>query len=99
MTVAECDDRTVVGQTGQRVTLPCNYDRKFYGAADACWAKGDLPRLGTCGANKLIFTDGHDIASRTSIRYRLLGRMEKGDVSLTILKLTEEDGGIYRCWS
>ncbi|XP_013888687.1 T-cell immunoglobulin and mucin domain-containing protein 4-like [Austrofundulus limnaeus] len=79
------------------VILPCQYDTNHHGVAKACWVKGDLPKWGECGSNHLIFTDGHKVTSRTSNRYQLLSQMDKGDVSLTILNLTEEDGGTYSC--
>ena len=37
------------------------------------------------------------MTTRASSRYQLLGRLEDGDVSLTILKTTEEDAGLYGC--
>ncbi|XP_061596367.1 hepatitis A virus cellular receptor 1 homolog [Cololabis saira] len=97
LTVSECDSRSVVRLTGQSVTLPCKYDRKTHGALWACWGRGQIPSSG-CN-NQLIATDGNKVArgTRKSIRYQLQGRLEEGDVSLTILNLTEEDAGRYGC--
>lgn len=49
--------------------------------------------------NELISTDGNKVkeGSRASSRYQLTGRLDEGDVSLTILNLTEDDAGRYGC--
>uniref|UniRef100_A0A669F379 Ig-like domain-containing protein n=1 Tax=Oreochromis niloticus TaxID=8128 RepID=A0A669F379_ORENI len=85
----------VKGHTGQDVTLPCKYDRKYYGALSACWQRGEIPTRGC--SNQLISTDGLRVETRASSRYQLLGRLEDGDVSLTITNLTEGDAGRYGC--
>uniref|UniRef100_A0A3B5APL6 Ig-like domain-containing protein n=1 Tax=Stegastes partitus TaxID=144197 RepID=A0A3B5APL6_9TELE len=87
----------VEGQTGENVTLTCKYDIKYYGALYVCWNRGDIPSRG-CG-NQLVSTDGYKVKeeSRVSSRYQLTGRLDEGDVSLTILKLTEDDAGRYGC--
>ncbi|XP_061596369.1 hepatitis A virus cellular receptor 1 homolog [Cololabis saira] len=100
LTVSECDSRSVVGLTGQSITLPCKYDRKTYGALGVCWGRGEIPLRG-CN-DQLITTPllhGYKVArgTRKPSRYQLLGRLEEGDVSLTILNLTEEDAGRYGC--
>lgn len=98
-TVSECGgiSMSVVGQIGQNVTLSCTYDFKYYRALAICWGRGDLPSRG-CN-NQLISTDGRKVIERTraSSRYQLLGRLDKGDVSLTILNITESDAGRYGC--
>uniref|UniRef100_A0A3Q3BXR6 Hepatitis A virus cellular receptor 2 homolog n=1 Tax=Haplochromis burtoni TaxID=8153 RepID=A0A3Q3BXR6_HAPBU len=86
---------TVVGHTGQDVTLPCKYDRKYHGALSACWQRGEIPTRGC--SNQLISTDGLRVLTRASSRYELLGRLEDGDVALTIMNLTEGDAGRYGC--
>ncbi|XP_042287596.1 hepatitis A virus cellular receptor 1 homolog [Thunnus maccoyii] len=87
----------VVGRAGENVTLPCKYDFKNKGATEACWGRGEIP-LSKCN-NQIISTDGHKVieSTRVSSRYQLLGRLEDGDVSLTILNTTEEDAGWYGC--
>uniref|UniRef100_A0AAZ1XUY5 Ig-like domain-containing protein n=1 Tax=Oreochromis aureus TaxID=47969 RepID=A0AAZ1XUY5_OREAU len=95
LSVCECDSSRVKGHTGQEITLPCKYDRKYYGALSACWQRGELPTSGC--SNQLIFTDGLRVETRASSRYQLLGRLEDGDVSLTITNLTEGDAGRYGC--
>ncbi|CAI5642411.1 unnamed protein product [Oreochromis niloticus] len=95
LTVCECDSSRVKGHTGQDVTLPCKYDRKYYGALSACWQRGEIPASGC--SNQLISTDGLRVETRASSRYQLLGRLEDGDVSLTITNLTEGDAGRYGC--
>lgn len=92
--VAECDPTRVVGLTGQSVTLSCKYDIRKYGRLWVCWDRGEIPSSGC--SNQLIATDGYKV-TRVSSRYQLLGRLDEGDVSLTILNLTEEDAGRYGC--
>ncbi|XP_005461839.1 hepatitis A virus cellular receptor 1 homolog [Oreochromis niloticus] len=95
LTVCECDSSRVKGHTGQDVTLPCKYDRKYHGALSVCWQRGEIPTRGC--SNQLISTDGLRVETRASSRYQLLGRLEDGDVSLTIKSLTEGDAGRYGC--
>lgn len=87
----------VVGRAGENITLPCKYDFNYYGATEACWGRGEIPNSG-CN-NQIISTDGHKVidSTRVSSRYQLLGRLEDGNVSLTILNTTEEDAGLYGC--
>ncbi|XP_038564536.1 hepatitis A virus cellular receptor 1 homolog [Micropterus salmoides] len=94
LTVGESDGSSVVGQTGQSVTLSCKYDITYYGALEVCWGRGEIPTLGC--SDQLVSTDGHKVITRASSRYQL-GRLEAGDVSLTILNLTETDAGWYGC--
>ncbi|KAM7373835.1 hypothetical protein PAMP_006533 [Pampus punctatissimus] len=89
--------RKVVGPAGEDVTLPCKYDFYSNGATSVCWGRGSVPLSGC--TNQIISTDGHKVieSSRVSSRYQLLGRLQDGDVSLTILNTTEEDAGQYGC--
>lgn len=95
-TVSECSNR-VVGQTGQNVTLSCKYDITSYGQLWVCWGRGQVPSSGC--SDKLVSTDGHVVieGTRASSRYQLLGRLDEGDVSLTILNVTGSDAGQYGC--
>ncbi|XP_073334991.1 hepatitis A virus cellular receptor 1 homolog [Pagrus major] len=97
LTVSESSSKSVVGQTGQNAILPCTYNFKYYGALSVCWGRGDLPLSG-CN-NQLISTDGRKVieGTRASSRYQLLGRLDEGDVSLTILNVTDSDTGRYGC--
>ncbi|XP_030294295.1 hepatitis A virus cellular receptor 1 homolog isoform X2 [Sparus aurata] len=97
LTVSECGSSSVVGQTGQNVTLSCTYDFKYNRALAVCWGRGHIPSSG-CN-NQLISTDGRKVieGTRASSRYQLLGQLDKGDVSLTILNLTDSDAGRYGC--
>ncbi|XP_029957333.1 hepatitis A virus cellular receptor 1 isoform X2 [Salarias fasciatus] len=92
-----CSCMAVVGETGQTITLPCEYDIESNGARPVCWNRGVIPSQG-CN-NKLISIDGVRVNEETRIssRYQLLGKLEKGDVSLTILNITEADAGRYGC--
>uniref|UniRef100_A0A7N6FAS8 Ig-like domain-containing protein n=1 Tax=Anabas testudineus TaxID=64144 RepID=A0A7N6FAS8_ANATE len=91
-----CDD-IVVGSTGQNITLSCKYDIKTHGELSVCWNRGEISSSG-CN-NQLIATGGYKKNEETSdsSRYQLLGRLDEGDVSLTILNLTEADEGRYGC--
>uniref|UniRef100_A0A672J8Q0 Ig-like domain-containing protein n=1 Tax=Salarias fasciatus TaxID=181472 RepID=A0A672J8Q0_SALFA len=84
-------------ETGQTITLPCEYDIESKGARPVCWNRGAIPSRG-CD-NKLVSTDGVRVNEETQIssRYQLLGKLEQGDVSLTILNITEADAGRYGC--
>nr|XP_033503533.1 T-cell immunoglobulin and mucin domain-containing protein 4-like [Epinephelus lanceolatus] len=97
LTVSEGDGSRVVGQLHGNVTLPCTYDIKYYGVLTVCWGRGEIPNS---GCNKqLISTDGQKVkeGSRVPSRYQLLGRQDEGDVSLTILNVSESDAGRYGC--
>ncbi|XP_041656538.1 hepatitis A virus cellular receptor 1 homolog isoform X2 [Cheilinus undulatus] len=93
LSVSECS--IVIGQVGQSVTLPCRYDIKRNGACSMCWNRGEIPNSGC--SNPLISTDGNKVTQGDSRKYQLLGRLDRGDVSLTILNLTESDAGRYGC--
>ncbi|KAM3601353.1 uncharacterized protein V6R79_011202 [Siganus canaliculatus] len=96
LTVGEALSSTrVVGHTGDNVTLNCKYDVKPSGVLAMCWNRGAVPRR-WCN-NQLISTDGHKVTTRASSRYQLLGQLDKGDVSLTILNVRESDAGQYWC--
>ncbi|XP_031735550.1 T-cell immunoglobulin and mucin domain-containing protein 4-like [Anarrhichthys ocellatus] len=94
LTVSESDSSRVVGQTGEDVTLSCKYNIKHYGALSVCWGRGVIPILGC--SDQLLSTDGHNV-KEVSSRYQLLGGLEDGDVSLTILNVSETDAGLYGC--
>ncbi|CAK6979380.1 hepatitis A virus cellular receptor 1 homolog%2C partial [Scomber scombrus] len=95
LTVSGSSSRKVVGRAGEDVTLPCRYDFKSNGPTAVCWGRGSVPTSG-CN-NQIISTDGYKVTTRVSSRYQLLGRLEDGNVSLTILNTTEEDAGRYGC--
>ncbi|KAM9333555.1 T-cell immunoglobulin and mucin domain-containing protein 4-like [Pholidichthys leucotaenia] len=94
-TVSRCDNRTVTGRTGQNVTLPCTYDIKANGEQSICWGKGTIPSSGC--KNQIIATGSYKTKEENSSKYQLLGQLDQGDVSLTILNLTESDAGQYGC--
>ncbi|XP_075994816.1 hepatitis A virus cellular receptor 1 isoform X2 [Genypterus blacodes] len=93
LTVCKCGRKSVAGQAGQNVTLPCKYNIKYYGRLSVCWGRGEIPSSG-CG-NQILSTDEFNL--NQSGRYALLGSLDAGDVSLTILNSTEEDSGQYGC--
>ncbi|KAM7397406.1 hypothetical protein PAMA_005620 [Pampus argenteus] len=97
LTVSSSSSRKVDGRAGEDVTLPCKYDFNSNGATSVCWGRGSPPLTG-CN-QQIIATDGREVieSSRVSSRYQLLGRLQDGDVSLTILNATEEDAGRYGC--
>ncbi|XP_029703937.1 hepatitis A virus cellular receptor 1 homolog isoform X2 [Takifugu rubripes] len=97
LSVSECStSRQVNGYVGQNVTLQCSY--KSQSEVEACWNRDWFSGL-SCRNSQLISSDGHKVieATRASSRYQLLGPLDKGDVSLTILNLTEADAGTYGC--
>lgn len=49
-----------------------------------------------CG-NEIIATDGDKVVRRTSHRYQLNGKLQKGDASLTVYGITQKDSGTYGC--
>ncbi|XP_022625100.1 hepatitis A virus cellular receptor 1 homolog [Seriola dumerili] len=91
LTVSHSDSRGVEGRAGESVTLTCKYDAQKHGRLSACWSRGDLSISG-CN-NQIISRDRPTVSSR----YQLLGRLDEGDVSMTILNLTETDAGRYGC--
>nr|XP_046266399.1 hepatitis A virus cellular receptor 1 homolog isoform X2 [Scatophagus argus] len=97
LSVTECSSSRVVGVEGHSVTLACKYDIKYHNALSACWGRGHLP-ASRCG-KPLISTEGLQVVdgSRLSSRYQLQGRLDEGDVSLTILNVTHSDAGRYGC--
>ncbi|XP_061818617.2 hepatitis A virus cellular receptor 1-like isoform X1 [Nerophis lumbriciformis] len=91
---AVCGSITLLGHTGQNITLPCKYDIKSHKLTPACWGLGPIPASG-CN-DKIISTNGVKVQGETN-RYKLLGPVSGGDVSLTILNVTKRDSGIYGC--
>uniref|UniRef100_A0A3B3CFB1 Ig-like domain-containing protein n=1 Tax=Oryzias melastigma TaxID=30732 RepID=A0A3B3CFB1_ORYME len=87
----------IVAHVGQEITLPCRYDSSTNGEIPVCWGRGEIPLFGC--RDELLATDGTSVKeeSRASSRYQLLGRLDKGDVSLTIRDVREEDAGMYGC--
>ncbi|XP_061754748.1 hepatitis A virus cellular receptor 1 homolog isoform X2 [Nerophis ophidion] len=85
---------SIFGYTGENITLPCKYNIKKHGQTEACWGHGRIP-LRSCN-NIIISTDGFKVQEKTN-RYKLLGPLSGGDVSLTILNVTKTDSGMYGC--
>ncbi|CAL8333621.1 unnamed protein product [Gadus morhua 'NCC'] len=86
---------TVVARVGEDVTLPCSYDAAQYGALGVCWGRGPIPTRGC--SDEVLRTDGSEVVSRRSERYRLLWFRRPGDVSLTLVQVQESDAGVYGC--
>ncbi|KAM9333347.1 hepatitis A virus cellular receptor 1 homolog isoform 2-T2 [Pholidichthys leucotaenia] len=95
VSVSECGSRTVIGRRGQNITLPCTYDIKANGEESICWGRGTIPSSG-CN-NQIIGTGFYKVKEENSSKYQLLGQLDQGDVSLTILNLAESDAGQYGC--
>ncbi|XP_077117419.1 uncharacterized protein LOC143774012 [Ranitomeya variabilis] len=72
--------------------LPCTYTAD---TTTMCWGRGGCPNS-WCN-NEIIRTDGRIVTGRKSNRYKLLGNISRGDVSLTIPGVTKEDEGTYCC--
>ncbi|KAG5284923.1 hypothetical protein AALO_G00031990 [Alosa alosa] len=86
---------TVYGTVGENITLPCYYNSQYHGLISICWGTGDIPNMG-CN-NNILTTDGHKVISRVSDRYRLMGNLTTGNVSLTIYDSIQFDSGQYFC--
>lgn len=87
----------VSARPGQNVTLSCQYNVESNGLLSVCWNRGPIPRFGC--SEQLIATDRERVKeeTRASGRYQLLGHLDGGDVSLTIVNVTAEDAGQYGC--
>nr|XP_023680021.1 T-cell immunoglobulin and mucin domain-containing protein 4-like [Paramormyrops kingsleyae] len=94
MPVAESSEM-ITGFVGYNVTLPCSYDA-YYRGIYVCWGRSEIPLTGGCN-NEIIATDGFKVTRRTSHRYQLIGDLNQGDVSLTIIDAEMGDSGIYGC--
>ncbi|XP_035265651.1 hepatitis A virus cellular receptor 1 homolog isoform X1 [Anguilla anguilla] len=86
---------TLIGKTGESVTLPCRYDIIANGLTEMCWGRGEVP-TSKC-SNTIVSTDGEKVTFSESDRYRLQSGVQEGNVSLTIINVTENDSGIYGC--
>ncbi|KAG9265716.1 hypothetical protein AMEX_G20185 [Astyanax mexicanus] len=95
LTASSCRAVNVSGFYGDDIVLPCKYDWGYHGKCEICWMKGDIPASG-CG-DEIIATDGDRVTRRTSSKYTLRGDIQKGDVSLTIIKAGQNDSGKYGC--
>ncbi|XP_029339802.1 T-cell immunoglobulin and mucin domain-containing protein 4 isoform X2 [Mus caroli] len=94
LTPAASED-TIIGFLGQPVTLPCHYLSWSQSRNSMCWGKGSCPNS-KCSA-ELLRTDGTRIISRKSIKYTLSGKVQFGEVSLTISNTNQGDSGVYCC--
>ncbi|XP_064185980.1 hepatitis A virus cellular receptor 1 homolog [Anguilla rostrata] len=93
--VCEGSMPTLIGKTGESVTLPCRYDIIANGPTEMCWGRGEVP-TSKC-SNTIVSTDGEKVTFSESDRYRLQSGVQEGNVSLTIINVTENDSGIYGC--
>ncbi|KAL0994692.1 hypothetical protein UPYG_G00125870, partial [Umbra pygmaea] len=93
-----CDGvvETVVGIAGRTVSLPCRYDSSTLGILAVCWGMGAGPSLFGC-ENTVISTNGEEVVYRRTLRHRLAGQTRRGEVSLNIYSVQEEDSGFYHC--
>ncbi|KAK1874626.1 Hepatitis A virus cellular receptor 1 like [Dissostichus eleginoides] len=86
----------VTSVSGQDVTLTCKYDFKYYGALPMCWGRGDIPSSG-CN-NQLIASDGLQVTFGAGLQSGTgFWVPQDGDVSLTVLNVSETDAGRYGC--
>ncbi|XP_067232128.1 hepatitis A virus cellular receptor 1 isoform X1 [Chanodichthys erythropterus] len=95
LTICKCSEVIVQSFEGESVTLPCKYDSKYHGKCEICWVRGDIPKMG-CG-DEIIGTNGDKVVRRKSRKYQMVGEIQHGDVSLTILNIGKTDSGKYGC--
>lgn len=88
------DVNLVRGSLGDKLTLPCSYATD-YGTRSMCWGRGHCGIL-SC-RNEVLKTDGDAVTWREDDRFQLKENIMKGNVSLTINKVNENDGGVYCC--
>lgn len=84
----------VRGSLGDKLTLPCSYATDS-GTRSMCWGRGHCGVL-TC-RNDVLKTDGDAVTWREDERFQLKENIKRGNVSLTINKVNENDGGVYCC--
>ncbi|XP_075712116.1 polymeric immunoglobulin receptor-like isoform X2 [Rhinoderma darwinii] len=94
LTPAVLPNNVVRGSVDDTLTLPCKYSVDE-GPREVCWGKGSCPITGC--KNKVLSTDGTDVTWSESSRYKLLGNINQGDVSLTISGLSKDQEGTYCC--
>nr|XP_028574190.1 hepatitis A virus cellular receptor 2 [Podarcis muralis] len=86
---------TIQGKVGQNITLPCHYSTVENGIRTICWGRGSCP-LSWC-SSQIFQTNKRKSIYKKDSKYYLLGDVHQGDVSLTIVNVTEEDSGTYCC--
>ncbi|XP_073400366.1 hepatitis A virus cellular receptor 1 homolog isoform X2 [Dendrobates tinctorius] len=79
---------------GGIVRLPCTYTVHKW-THSVCWGRGLCPVFG-CN-DGIINTEGDKVTWRKSDKYQILGNIDQGDVTLSIIGATEEDAGTYCC--
>ncbi|XP_042139822.2 hepatitis A virus cellular receptor 1 homolog [Peromyscus maniculatus bairdii] len=84
----------VHGVVGHPVTLPCTYPVSN-GLSPTCW--GRLACFTDKCKNVVILTNGYYVYYERNNRYHLKGQLLRGNVSLTIENVTENDSGLYCC--
>uniref|UniRef100_A0A8C5MN06 Ig-like domain-containing protein n=1 Tax=Leptobrachium leishanense TaxID=445787 RepID=A0A8C5MN06_9ANUR len=86
--------QNVMASVGDMATLFCTYSASE-GTASMCWGRGVCP-ISKCN-DVIIWTDGIKVTTKPSEKYQLFGDIEKGNVSLTINRVTYSDEGTYCC--
>uniref|UniRef100_A0A8C4SW19 Hepatitis A virus cellular receptor 2 homolog n=1 Tax=Erpetoichthys calabaricus TaxID=27687 RepID=A0A8C4SW19_ERPCA len=92
--VLSSSDVAVTATAGHNVTLPCR-SSSYKSGVHVCWGRGECPFTGQCGSNEIYKWDGR--VHRMSDKYQLTGDIQRGDLSLTVVNVTMEDGGLYCC--
>ncbi|XP_068129162.1 hepatitis A virus cellular receptor 1 homolog [Hyperolius riggenbachi] len=92
---AAAPEEMIEGTAGDVLTLPCTYSVTEHGLTTMCWGQDGCSNL---YCNKVIVkVDSSAVTEVTSDRYRLLGNITQGDVSLTITNVTKSDEGQFCC--
>ncbi|XP_075455148.1 hepatitis A virus cellular receptor 1 homolog [Ascaphus truei] len=87
----------VTGSVGDTLLLPCTYSA-HKGTTSMCWGRGSCTSFLSWQCNNVIIrTDGRTVTQRESERYKLMGNIAQGDVSLTITGVQRADEGTYCC--
>ncbi|XP_026551925.1 hepatitis A virus cellular receptor 2 [Pseudonaja textilis] len=88
-------ETVIQGKVGENITLPCHYSVKNNEFTDTCWGRS-CPLLGSCSDKMISINKNLKIDGQLQ-KYHLMGNVSQGDVSLTIVDITEDDVGTYCC--
>ncbi|XP_053145012.1 hepatitis A virus cellular receptor 2 homolog isoform X2 [Hemicordylus capensis] len=85
----------VRGMVGQNINLPCHYSTAKHGTTSMCWGRGSCPH--SWCSSPILWIDEKQVTVGQSSKYQVMGDVNQGNVSLTIVNVTENDEGRYCC--